>query len=68
MAKRIKVEISADGNVKAETLGIFGQKCLDYVAILEDMLEAEAIQSSFNGDYTKSEDAITDQQGVKNES
>lgn len=68
MVQRIKVEISADGNIRAETLGIFGQKCLDYVAVLEDMLEAEAIQSSFNGDYSKNGELITDQKGIKNES
>ncbi len=68
MVKRIRIDVSPDGNIKAETLGIYGQKCLDYVAVLEDMLEAEAIQSDFTGDYSISAEQITDQQGVHNES
>jgi hypothetical protein len=60
--------VSPDGNVKAETLGIYGQKCIDFVSILEDMLEAQAIQSNFNNDYSKNEELSTDQQGVQNES
>jgi len=68
MVRRIRIDVSPDGNVKAETLGILGQKCLDYVSVLEDMLEAEAVQSSFNSDYSLNEHQIIDQHGVQNES
>lgn len=68
MTKRIRIDLSPDGNVKAETFGIYGQKCMDYVSILEDMLEAQSIQSKFNSDYSKNEEITTDQQGVHNES
>ena len=68
MTKRIRIDVSPDGDVKAETLEIYGQKCIDYVSILEDMLEAQALQSNFNSDYSKSEEISTDQQGVQNES
>ena len=68
MTKRIRIDVSPDGNIKAETFGIYGQKCIDYVSILEDMLEAQAIQSNFNADYSKSEEFSTDEQGVQNES
>ena len=45
MSRRIAVTINADGSIKAETLGVRqGKTCLDYVPLLEELLEAEAIQ------------------------
>lgn len=67
MTKRIRIEIGIDGNIKAETIGIYGPKCIDYVSVLEDLLEAQAIHSNFNDDYTKNEEISTDEQGVRNE-
>jgi hypothetical protein len=67
MTKRIRIDVGIDGNIKAETFGIYGQKCMDYVSVLEDLLEAQAVQSSFNDDYSKTEEFATDEQGVRNE-
>jgi hypothetical protein len=67
MTKRIRIDIDVDGNIKAETFGIYGPKCIDYVSVLEDILEAQAIQSKFNDDYSKTEEISTDEQGVRNE-
>ncbi|GAA2602855.1 hypothetical protein GCM10010399_37000 [Dactylosporangium fulvum] len=52
--KRIVVTVAADGTVTAETLGILGPACLDYVTVLEDLLEARAVQSAFTADHTAS--------------
>lgn len=67
MTKRIQIDIDSDGNIKAETFGIYGQKCMDYVSVLEDLLDAEAVQSNFNEDYSKTEEFATNEQGVRNE-
>lgn len=66
--KRIQINIDAEGNIKAETLGIHGEKCLDYVSILEDMLDAQSIESKFTADYAVSEVEMIADQGVGNES
>jgi hypothetical protein len=66
--KRIQINIDAEGNIKAETLGIHGQRCLDYVSILEDMLDAQSVESRFTADYAISEVELTADQGVGNES
>jgi len=55
MGRRIAVTINRDGSIKAETLGITGKTCLDYVPLLEELLEAETIQSEFTADYQASE-------------
>ncbi|MFG2043190.1 DUF2997 domain-containing protein [Dactylosporangium sp. NPDC048998] len=50
--RRIVVTVAADGTVNAETLGIKGSKCLDYVAVLEDLLAAQTVHSEYTSDYT----------------
>jgi hypothetical protein len=51
MSRRIAVTINRDGSIKAETLGIKGKTCLDYVPLLEELLDAETLQSAFTADY-----------------
>jgi|694.fasta_scaffold151563_4 hypothetical protein len=66
--KRLQINVDSDGNIKAETLGIHGSKCLDYVSVLEDLLDAQSVESKFTADYTKNESEIVSNQGVSNES
>lgn len=47
----ITVRITADGMITAETHGITGPKCMDYIATLEDLLDATTQSSSFTTDY-----------------
>ena len=51
MTRRIAVTINKDGTIRAETIGIKGKTCLDYVPLLEELLEAETVQSEFTADY-----------------
>ncbi len=66
--KKLSINVDPDGNIKAETLGIHGSKCLDYVSVLEDLLDAQSIESKFTADYLKVESEIITGQGVGNES
>ena len=51
MSRRIAVTINKDGSIKAETLGIKGKTCLDYVPLLEELLDSQTVQSGFTADY-----------------
>jgi hypothetical protein len=59
MSRRIVVTINRDGSIKAETLGIKGKTCLDYVPLLEELLEAETVQSEFTADYQAVDEHLT---------
>jgi hypothetical protein len=61
MSRRIAVTINKDGSIKAETLGIKGKTCLDYVPVLEELLDAETLQSAFTADYQATEEQVTEQ-------
>lgn len=59
MSRRIVVTINRDGSIKAETLGIKGKTCLDYVPLLEELLEAETVQSEFTAEYRAVDQPVT---------
>ena len=51
--ERIVVRIGVDGQIDAETLGMKGEKCLDAIVLLEELLEAQTVASSFTNEYTE---------------
>ncbi|MEU9824111.1 DUF2997 domain-containing protein [Micromonospora chersina] len=51
--KRIVLTVTSEGLVSAETQGLIGDACLDYIAILEDLLDARTIESAYTADYSK---------------
>lgn len=51
--ERIVVTVSADGRITAETEGLLGEACLDYIAVLEDLLAARTVDSTYTADYTR---------------
>ena len=52
MVKQLVVKLRADGTVDAETFGMHGPECLDYIESLEALLDAETTSSTFTPDYT----------------
>jgi hypothetical protein len=49
--QRIEVRIARDGTISAETHGIKGRACVPYIAMLEDLLEAQAVDSAYTPEY-----------------
>lgn len=49
--KTIKLKIFADGQTQAEVMGFRGKKCTDYISVLEQILDAEAIDSERTSEY-----------------
>jgi hypothetical protein len=51
MAKQIKLRIYPDGHVQASVEGVKGKKCTDYIKIIEQLLEAQVIDSEYTPEY-----------------
>lgn len=51
MTERLVISLGADGRVQAHTEGIVGSRCLHAVPLLEDLLDAVAIDSSYTSDF-----------------
>lgn len=53
--KKIKIRITEDGKILAETIGVKGKDCLQYIELLEGLLEAESIDSNYTEEYYETE-------------
>lgn len=51
MSKQIKIRIFPNGQVQAEVEGIKGKKCTDYMKLIEEILEADIIDSEYTPEY-----------------
>jgi Protein of unknown function (DUF2997) len=45
------IRLHVDGRIQAETKHIHGDTCVPFAAILEDLCDAEAIDSDYTQDY-----------------
>ena len=61
MTKTIKIKIFPDGQVQATANGIKGKSCTNYIRILEEILDAETIESEYTPEYHESEILFTEQ-------
>lgn len=51
MAKKLKIQIFPDGRVQADVSGVKGKKCTDFIKVLEEILNAETINSTYTTEY-----------------
>lgn len=51
--RQVVVRVDREGTVSAETFGMVGAECLDYVSVLEDVLDATTVHSSTTADYDR---------------
>jgi hypothetical protein len=51
VSERIVVRLGRDGRVEAHTEGVRGPGCLPAIGLLEELLEAVAVESRYTRDY-----------------
>ncbi len=56
--KQISLRIFTDGKVQAETHGIKGKACLDYISIIERLTGARTVDSDFTAEYRETEERL----------
>ena len=70
MKKKIRFTIHNNGQIHMKTLGMTDETCFDYLALMEEILEDETIDSDYTDEflqeYVKAEEQVTmKQQSVK---
>ena len=61
MKKQIEVTILPDGTIKAKTHGIYGEKCKEYISVLQELLEARATEIAYTEDYYRQNLVVEEQ-------
>jgi hypothetical protein len=65
MAKKLIISIDKNGAVTAEVSGAKGKKCLDYIALLEDILEGKVASQEYTQEYYEQPVAVSEEQQAK---
>jgi hypothetical protein len=63
---KIVLTVTSEGVVSAETKGLVGRGCLDYITILEDLLDARTIESAYTADYARTNVNVQNLQEERN--
>lgn len=58
MAEKIQIRIYPDGRVEAETFNIQGEECTDVISLLEQLLNAEALETTLKPEYYEINETI----------
>lgn len=53
--KKVQIRITEDGKFFAETMGMKGKECLSIIEVLEELLDAETIDSDYTAEYFETE-------------
>ena len=51
MSKNLIVKICPDGKIEAKVEGFKGNECCQYINILEELLEAEIVDSAYTQEF-----------------
>jgi len=57
--KQLQVRIHPDGKIDAKTLGIKGEKCTEYIKILEKLLNAQVVESAYTEEFMQTQENVT---------
>jgi len=63
--KQLQIRIYPDGKVEARTSGIKGDECQGYVEIIEQLLNARTVESSYTEEFYQSEAHRTFDQDIE---
>ena len=58
MSKKLIIKIRKDGTIEAETKGIKGKKCEDYIKVIEELTDSKVINKEFTQEYYENEEEI----------
>lgn len=61
----MEVTIGVDGSIQARTIGLKGKKCLQTISELEDLLDAQTVDSSYTNEFYEEIEQITVIEGVE---
>jgi len=58
MSKKLIIKIKKDGSIEAETKGIKGKKCEDYVKLIEELTDSKVIDKEYTSEFYENEEEL----------
>ena len=68
MSMKLIITIKKDGTIEAQTKGIKGKKCEDYIKVIEELTNSKAVNIEYTPEYNQQvdEEIITQSKKQKN--
>lgn len=67
MNKKIRFEITSDGKIFAKTIGMDDERCLDYIEVMERILNAETIDSEYTDEFLYAQEKVDQTEQITEE-
>ena len=58
MSKKMKIRLLPNGEIQMETVGIKGKKCLDYIKVLQQLVNVKITETQLTNEYYETESEI----------
>ena len=55
MAKKMQIKLLPNGEIRMETHGVKGKKCLDYIELLKKLVDVEITDTQLSEEYYETE-------------
>lgn len=62
MSKKLIITIKKDGTIEAQTSGIKGKKCEDYIKLVEELTNSKAVNIEYTPEYHEQEEEVQNTQ------
>ena len=59
--KQLKIKLMPNGEIQMETIGIKGQKCLEYIPLMESIADIKITGQKFTEEYYEQEEIINNE-------
>lgn len=64
--KQLKIKLLPNGEIKMETVGVKGKKCLDYVEMLKILADVKVTQQEYKPEYYEQEEITLNNNQITN--
>ncbi len=56
--KKLKIRLLPNGEIQMETIGVKGEKCLDYIEILKKLVDVKITDTKLTDEYYETDNEI----------
>lgn len=56
---KLKITLSPDGEIKMETIGVKGKKCLDYIKLFQKLADVNIKEIKYTDEYNETDNSQT---------
>ncbi len=65
MSKKLKIRLLPNGEIQMETVGVKGKECLDYIKLLQKLVDVKISKTDLKDEYYETEAEVTNYENAE---